>query len=277
MQSSQQALKHHMDNSAFYYPLSLAADTSISLPSPPSSYYDKSSQVAADSFSDGSAYDNAMKEVATTNAQESQSLPLPQNYTIDHSFYASSPAAPTLSTSYDSSSDNENMTIHHSPNDLDQRHYHPSSSSLLDSQHRYHPMTDNRTVPHDTNMSSEVDLRSCHECGKIYKHPSCLYKHLWEHSEGWELTSKLPLTKHQQVQILEAATILVGMSTKTKHYITTTNSLSSSSSSVDIQNVYRPYDEATSIDIDDDRHDAMVDDSSDIISIVDDDDDPSSF
>ncbi|CAO3593305.1 unnamed protein product [Absidia cylindrospora] len=249
-----------MDNPAFYYPLSLTADTSISLPSPPSSYYDKSSQVATDAFSDGSA----MTDVATTTTQES----LPQNYTIDHSFYTSSPAAPTLSTSYDSSSDNENMTIHHSPNDLDQRHYH---SSLLDSQHRYHPMPDNRTVPHETTVSSEVDLRSCHECGKIYKHPSCLYKHLWEHSEGWELTSKLPLTKHQQVQILEAATILVGMSTKTT---TTTNN----NSLLDIQNVYRPYDDTTSIDIDDDHHhDAMVDDSSDIISIVDDDDDPSSF
>jgi hypothetical protein len=54
----------------------------------------------------------------------------------------------------------------------------------------------------------------CHDCGKSYKHPNCLSKHRWEHSEEWELTSKLPLTKHQQVQMLEAAAILISMDTK---------------------------------------------------------------
>lgn len=51
----------------------------------------------------------------------------------------------------------------------------------------------------------------CTDCGKSYKHPNCLQKHRWEHSEEWELTKKLPLTKHQQVQMLEAAAILIGM------------------------------------------------------------------
>jgi hypothetical protein len=51
----------------------------------------------------------------------------------------------------------------------------------------------------------------CEECGKPYKHANCLYKHRWEHSEQWAMTSKLNITKHQQVQLLEAAAILVNM------------------------------------------------------------------
>ncbi|KAG0171554.1 hypothetical protein DFQ28_000811 [Apophysomyces sp. BC1034] len=61
---------------------------------------------------------------------------------------------------------------------------------------------------------SESPIHRCGDCGKMYKHPNCLVKHRWEHSEEWELTSKLLLTKHQQVQMLEAAAILVGMDTK---------------------------------------------------------------
>ncbi|KAI7858942.1 hypothetical protein BDC45DRAFT_497938 [Circinella umbellata] len=57
-------------------------------------------------------------------------------------------------------------------------------------------------------------LHRCDDCGKVYKHPSCLAKHRWEHSDEWELTSKLLLTKHQQVQMLEAAAILVSLDTK---------------------------------------------------------------
>ncbi|OZJ01999.1 hypothetical protein BZG36_04727 [Bifiguratus adelaidae] len=51
----------------------------------------------------------------------------------------------------------------------------------------------------------------CEECGKVYKHPNCLSKHRWEHSEEWGLASKFLLSKHQQVQLLEAAAILVNM------------------------------------------------------------------
>ncbi|KAL8971709.1 MAG: hypothetical protein Q9183_000920 [Haloplaca sp. 2 TL-2023] len=51
----------------------------------------------------------------------------------------------------------------------------------------------------------------CEQCGKGYKHSSCLTKHLWEHTPEWSLTSKLLISKHQQVQLLEAASVLVGM------------------------------------------------------------------
>ncbi|KAF2020557.1 hypothetical protein BU24DRAFT_2925 [Aaosphaeria arxii CBS 175.79] len=54
------------------------------------------------------------------------------------------------------------------------------------------------------------DLR-CEKCGKGYKHSSCLTKHLWEHTPEWQYTSKLLISKHQQVQLLEAASVLVAM------------------------------------------------------------------
>ncbi|KAJ9107943.1 hypothetical protein QFC19_002686 [Naganishia cerealis] len=57
----------------------------------------------------------------------------------------------------------------------------------------------------------------CESCAKVYRHPSCLSKHRWEHSPHWASSSKLLLSKHQQVQLLErikAATILVHLDPK---------------------------------------------------------------
>ncbi|KAI8325218.1 hypothetical protein GQ54DRAFT_295655 [Martensiomyces pterosporus] len=51
----------------------------------------------------------------------------------------------------------------------------------------------------------------CGVCGKRYKHRSCLHKHLWEHHDAWEACLKYNLTKHQQVQMMEAAQVLVDM------------------------------------------------------------------
>ncbi|ETI21859.1 hypothetical protein G647_05928 [Cladophialophora carrionii CBS 160.54] len=57
---------------------------------------------------------------------------------------------------------------------------------------------------------SAAELR-CDTCGKGYKHSSCLTKHLWEHDPAWAITSKLLISKHQQVQLLEAASVLCNM------------------------------------------------------------------
>ncbi|KAJ2906850.1 hypothetical protein MKZ38_010348 [Zalerion maritima] len=54
----------------------------------------------------------------------------------------------------------------------------------------------------------------CQQCGKGYKHSSCLTKHLWEHTPQWSYTSKLLISKHQQVQLLEAASVLVAMNNR---------------------------------------------------------------
>ncbi|KAK3990639.1 hypothetical protein QBC44DRAFT_63270 [Cladorrhinum sp. PSN332] len=58
--------------------------------------------------------------------------------------------------------------------------------------------------------SNRPELK-CDTCGKGYKHSSCLTKHLWEHTPEWNYTSKLLISKHQQVQLLEAASVLVQM------------------------------------------------------------------
>lgn len=51
-------------------------------------------------------------------------------------------------------------------------------------------------------------MHQCSVCGKMYKHRNCLTKHAWEHHESWALTKKWCQTKHQQVQMLEAAQVL---------------------------------------------------------------------
>ncbi|WVQ79684.1 hypothetical protein IAT38_001784 [Cryptococcus sp. DSM 104549] len=51
----------------------------------------------------------------------------------------------------------------------------------------------------------------CETCSKEYRHPSCLVKHRWEHSPHWKEPTALSMSKHQQVQMLEAAAILAHM------------------------------------------------------------------
>lgn len=71
----------------------------------------------------------------------------------------------------------------------------------------------------DSNLSTngrtangkELPVHKCESCNKIYRHPSCLIKHRWEHTVYWKEASKFLMSKHQQVQLLEAAAILVNL------------------------------------------------------------------
>ncbi|EJT99577.1 hypothetical protein DACRYDRAFT_109675 [Dacryopinax primogenitus] len=60
--------------------------------------------------------------------------------------------------------------------------------------------------------SAGKKLYICDDCQKVYRHRSCMDKHRWEHSPQWLQSSKFLLSKHQQVQLLEAATILSHLS-----------------------------------------------------------------
>ncbi|KAG6070328.1 hypothetical protein E4U16_004522 [Claviceps sp. LM84 group G4] len=73
--------------------------------------------------------------------------------------------------------------------------------------------SDGQSLSKDGKKTNRIEVR-CSECGKSYKHGSCLVKHLWEHTPEWSLTSKLLISKHQQVQLLEAASVLVAMNGK---------------------------------------------------------------
>ena len=73
----------------------------------------------------------------------------------------------------------------------------------------------------------------CDHCGKVYKHPNCLSKHKWEHTAAWRETTKLSISKHQQVQLLEAASVLIGFSNphSTELLLPNSKSLQSSNTS----------------------------------------------
>ena len=75
------------------------------------------------------------------------------------------------------------------------------------------PKKRGRTHTFSEAQKSSVDRSNkqyqCEQCGKVYKHRNCLSKHRWEHHESWEVTKRICSTKHQQVQLLEAAQVLI--------------------------------------------------------------------
>ncbi|WFD27845.1 hypothetical protein MNAN1_002851 [Malassezia nana] len=72
--------------------------------------------------------------------------------------------------------------------------------------------TDDADMKDSTSSShGHQTIHKCESCSKVYRHPSCLIKHRWEHTMYWKEASKFLMSKHQQVQLLEAAAILVGM------------------------------------------------------------------
>ncbi len=118
------------------------------------------------------------------------------------------------------------------------QHFHPMSHAQSHAHSHTHPHTQPHAHAHSRSRSHSYSMEpgapslsrdfvvrrisegetgrlkeelKCEACGKGYKHISSLAKHLWEHTPEWNVTKKLLMSKHQQVQLLEAASILVGM------------------------------------------------------------------
>jgi len=88
-----------------------------------------------------------------------------------------------------------------------------NSSNLLGRETLSDSEADARLVGMRAGISLPKDRKKgvvfkCETCSKVYRHSSCLVKHRWEHSPHWRETSNFLLSKHQQVQLLEAAAIL---------------------------------------------------------------------
>ncbi|GAN08519.1 hypothetical protein MAM1_0209d08033 [Mucor ambiguus] len=149
---------------------------------------------------------------------------LSENYTIDHSKpHAIQQVSYTLKSPKDhrvASTNTPSLTASTSPSSSSSS----SSSGLLKRPLPFTSDDDDYSDVDDSSKATEKskrkkselsDTHRCDECGKLYKHLKSLFKHQWEHSEYWETSSKLSLTKHQKVQMLEAASILTGMKKQT--------------------------------------------------------------
>ncbi|CAO0790777.1 unnamed protein product [Mucor circinelloides] len=182
------------------------------LPSPPNSFCGEETTTTTTPINEKPAFlaqtrRDSLQTVFNDMHIKDYSTSLPENYTIAHS--SSVPkkhVAPTMAgTATATAAATGGLTIRNNnrrPSDII---INSSSSNSLGMGGRR-----KSTVSRGLSESFSGQYR-CTDCGKSYKHPNCLQKHRWEHSEEWELTKKLPLTKHQQVQMLEAAAILIGM------------------------------------------------------------------
>lgn len=157
---------------------------SSGLPSPPNSFCGEENNKATRR--------DSLQTVFNDMTIKDYSVSLPDNYTIDHSIAKKrNTIVPTITAA--------------ATGGLTVRSRRPSEINI----NRRKSSNNIRTLSKSFN-----DQHRCDDCGKSYKSQNCLQKHRWEHSEEWELTKKLPLTKHQQVQMLEAAAILIGMAPK---------------------------------------------------------------
>ncbi|KAI7859875.1 hypothetical protein BDC45DRAFT_495208 [Circinella umbellata] len=210
--------------------------TTENLPSPPTSTYssDEGPSDVAGSYSCGGGTGSIAGSIGSFSRRDSLpthfnaltiqqfSTSLPENYTIEHNPNKATTITTSASPSTASSlSVPKFIPIFTTPSSFQQLQYRrhstrPESLAHSPASVATAAATGGRTIrQRRQSESSTLNGRKanyrCDDCGKVYKHPNCLSKHRWEHSDQWELTSKLLLTKHQQVQMLEAAAILVGM------------------------------------------------------------------
>ncbi|GAN07717.1 hypothetical protein MAM1_0173d07220 [Mucor ambiguus] len=186
------------------------------LPSPPNSFCGEETTISASTATvhEKPAFlaqtrRDSLQTVFNDMHIKDYSTSLPENYTIDHSS-SSVPrkhlAATMAGTATATAAATGGLTIRNN-------NRRPSDIMVSNSSGNFGMGGGGRRKSSASRGLSESfsGQYRCTDCGKSYKHPNCLQKHRWEHSEEWELTKKLPLTKHQQVQMLEAAAILIGM------------------------------------------------------------------
>ncbi|KAI8980836.1 hypothetical protein BDB01DRAFT_795795 [Pilobolus umbonatus] len=184
IQLSQQRKEQNMNNNTL-----LINKGHNSLPSPPNSFCGDDAESTKTHIT---GRRDSLQTVFNDMSIKDYSVSLPENYTIDHSsIRRASSAMPTATAAATGG-----LTI---------RNRRQSEAIPLNSRRKSRGLSESY---------NSQQYYKCNHCGKSYKHPNCLQKHRWEHSEEWELTSKLLLTKHQQVQMLEAAAILVNMDRK---------------------------------------------------------------
>ncbi|KAJ9077420.1 hypothetical protein DSO57_1016874 [Entomophthora muscae] len=87
--------------------------------------------------------------------------------------------------------------------------------------HMYSPQLKERQLQHPSPVNYSPDLPrviddaefcslpnrtpvSCSICGKVYRHKISYLKHQWEHHELWDTCLRFNVSKHQQVQMMEA-------------------------------------------------------------------------
>ncbi|KAL2271735.1 hypothetical protein VTJ83DRAFT_1106 [Remersonia thermophila] len=104
----------------------------------------------------------------------------------------------------------DGSAIDDEPNDMSGDDAEPASATALQKA-RVRRASDGQPLAKEGGRKINRPELRCEKCGKGYKHSSCLNKHLWEHTPEWSYTSKLLISKHQQVQLLEAASVLVAM------------------------------------------------------------------
>ncbi|KAJ3144365.1 hypothetical protein HDU89_008534 [Geranomyces variabilis] len=89
------------------------------------------------------------------------------------------------------------------------------SASASNSRKRSTSFSEDNNGTGSTNGGKAV--YECPTCHKSYKHANCLHKHKWEHTEYWAFAAQFSMSKHQQVQLLEAASILVTLGQNKKN------------------------------------------------------------
>ncbi|KAI1616013.1 hypothetical protein EDD37DRAFT_646141 [Exophiala viscosa] len=139
------------------------------------------------------------RSMGSRKATESHSMSVRPSM---HSYFNGSPTT--------SGSGRDNDAVEDNSNDEDVT----SSNKDMSSKSRNRRASEGSYLVKGEGKRSASELR-CDTCGKGYKHSSCLTKHLWEHDPAWAITSKLLISKHQQVQLLEAASVLCNMTTET--------------------------------------------------------------